>query len=483
MDAAADRAWEMCAGRAEFENRKTAMRNAFIDGIGGFPRRTALNARTTAVVRRDGYTIEKVLFESQPRHYVTALAFVPDPAKFKAPYPAVLVPCGHSSNGKASEGYQRACVMGAKEGFLMLIYDPIDQGERAQKSVGWGRNPCNGHNTTGVQALRFGGSTARFRIWDGIRALDYLCSRKDVDGGRLGCMGNSGGGTLTAYLMALDPRIKAASPSCYITSIREVVNAIGPQDAEQCIYGQLPAGLNHASLVLMGSAAVRLQVSEKDFFPLAGALETFRVVKTAAEKFGIGDRYDMTVVPGPHGWKESSRRSSLDWMRRWLLGEKPTRTEADYRALDVGFDLKKVDCGLPETEVNVTPSGSVADLPDARSVYDIMRDEALAKVKAPVLELKDEVAAAHVFYSSRNPAEEKAMLCQMLGTSLVEERVKYIFGKANTMSRPFLYAHGSWCVPARRAYERSPELFAGIMTVDDRNFADAVRGELRDAVR
>ena len=483
LDAAADRAWENCPNKAAFEKRRAAMRKAFIDGIGGFPERTPLNARTTAVVRREGYTIEKVLFESQPRHYVTALAFVPDPAKFKAPYPAVLVPCGHSRGGKDSAGYQRACVMGAKEGFLMFIYDPIDQGERVQNSVGWNRGPGYGHNTTGIQALRFGGSTARFRIWDGIRSLDYLCERKDVDGSRLGCIGNSGGGTLTSYLMALDPRIKAASPSCYITSIREVTRSIGPQDAEQCIYGQLPAGLNHASLVIMGSSAVRLQVSEEDFFPLKGAMETFRVVKKTAEKFGIADRYDMTVVAGPHGWKESSRRSSLDWMRQWLMGEKPSRTEADYRALDVGFDLRCVDCGLPAEEVNVTPTGNVADIPGARSVYDIMRDEALAKVKAPVLELKDEIKAAHIFYTSRDPAEEKAMLCQMLGTSLVEERMKYIFGQAKNLGKPFLYAHGSWCVPARKAYEKHPELFAGIMTVDDRNFADAVRGELRNAVR
>ena len=206
-----------------------------------------------------------------------------------------------------------------------------------------------------------------------------------------------------------------------------------------------------------------------------------QVKERMAEKFGIGERYDMTVVAGPHGWKESSRRSSLDWMRRWLMGEKPTRTEADYRALDAGFDLKAVDCGLPAEEVNVTPTGNVADIPGARSVYDIMRDEALAHVKAPVLELKDEIRAAHIFYTSRDPAEEKAMLCQMLGTSLVEERMKYIFDQAKKKDRPFLYAHGSWCVPARKAYEKSPELFAGVMTVDDRNFADAVRGELKPA--
>jgi hypothetical protein len=99
------------------------------------------------------------------------------------------------------------------------------------------------------------------------------------------------------------------------------------------------------------------------------------------------------------------------------------------------------------------------------------------------LELKDVVATVHTFYSSRDPAEEKAVLCQMLGVSLVEERMKYVFDEAKKLGKPFLYAHGSWCVPARKAYERSPGLFAGIMTVEDRNFADAVRGELKPVSR
>src|SRR5207248_9320368 len=88
------------------------------------------------------------------------------------------------------------------------------------------------HTMAGVGALLVGGSTATYRIWDGLRSLDYLAGRPEVDAKRLGCTGNSGGGTLTAYLMVLDDRLVAAAPSCYITSLERLFATIGPQDAD-----------------------------------------------------------------------------------------------------------------------------------------------------------------------------------------------------------------------------------------------------------
>ena len=91
-----------------------------------------------------------------------------------------------------------------------------------------------------------GRSTASYRIWDGIRSLDYLATRPEIDAKKLGCTGCSGGGTLTSYLMALDDRIVAAAPSCYITSLERLFATIGPQDAEQNITGQVAFGMDHA---------------------------------------------------------------------------------------------------------------------------------------------------------------------------------------------------------------------------------------------
>ena len=87
----------------------------------------------------------------------------------------------------------------------------------------------------GIGAILVGRQLASYRIWDGIRALDYLASRPEIDSARLACTGNSGGGTMTSYLMALDDRIAVAAPSCFITSLERLFATIGPQDAEQNI--------------------------------------------------------------------------------------------------------------------------------------------------------------------------------------------------------------------------------------------------------
>lgn len=462
-DKAADAAWEAVTNRAQFEARRSALRERFLADVGAFPERTPLVARIVATVPRKGYRVEKVLFASRPGFHVPALVYVPDAARFAPPYPAVLVTCGHSDNGKANAGYQRACVMGANEGFLMMIYDPIDQGERLMSTDG---SCCSGHNQFGAKAHGLGLSAAHFCIWDGMRCLDYLQSRSDVKTDRLGLMGNSGGGTMTALIAAADPRVKAAAPSCYISTIRDVVRSIGPQDAEQCVWRQLKDGINHASLVLMAEAAVRLQFSDGDFFPLAGARSTYDVVRRTAGRVGLGARYSATVVRGPHGWKESSRRSSLDWMRQWLMDEEPNgRTDADYVALDGMFDAAVADCGLPDAEAKVAPGGSVLNLPGERTVSDLLVDHAIG-AKTPRMVFRETAPPRHSFYGAKSAAEENAVLCLMLGKNLVEERTREILAqarawKARGESKPVLVAEDAWIRPAERAFAEAPELFAG----------------------
>src|SRR3989442_272327 len=128
------------------------------------------------------------------------------------------------------------------------------------------KTPLNAR-VVGVGALLVGGNTATFRIWDGIRSLDYLASRPEIDAKRLGCTGCSGGGTLTSYLMALDERIVAAAPSCYITSLERLFATIGPQDAEQNITGQVAFGMEHADYLLLHAPRPALLLTgTRDFF-------------------------------------------------------------------------------------------------------------------------------------------------------------------------------------------------------------------------
>ena len=169
------------------------MHDFFVEQIGGFPERTPLNARIVDTQQRDGYRVEKVILESMPGLFVTALLYLPEA---EPPYPGVLVPCGHSTEGKGRDLYQRAPILMAKNGMAALCYDPIEQGERRQLFNDDGTPYTSGvlgHQLMGVGCILLGRNAAMFRIWDGMRCIDYLESRDDIAPGRIGCTGISGG--------------------------------------------------------------------------------------------------------------------------------------------------------------------------------------------------------------------------------------------------------------------------------------------------
>ena len=378
-DTAADKVFLDHRSERSLRRHQRRLRESWTKSFGGYPKRTPLNARVTGVVPRDGYRIEKVLFESLPGLFVTAHLFLPDEIPdCKPPYPGILICCGHSGEGKGIAGYQRAAVLAALDGFAALIYDPIDQGERLQLP---GKNPphnVHGHNITGISAMLLGWNTARFRIWDGMRALDYMQSRKEINPKRLGVMGNSGGGTLSSYIMALDDRIGSGAPSCYITSLTELCDRCGPQDAEQNFFGQLAFGINHAGFVMARAPSpVCINCTHGDFFPFDGTKKTFAVAQDVFKRFGWDERIAMLDVPGPHGWQEGTRSGSVQWMRRWLKNDAAALPlDLDrLRKISAEFNDKQSDCGLVKENAWVTETGQVRDLPGARSVYDIMRDE------------------------------------------------------------------------------------------------------------
>lgn len=381
LDRAADAAWTQCASPAALAERQSEVRNKVIEAIGGFPERTPLNAKTTGVVERDGCKIEKVLFESRPGHFVTAHLFLPDTARCAPPWPGVVVPCGHSLAGKRAPYYQRAGLAGARAGLATLIYDPIEQGERRQRDdKGW-KGSVKGHNHIGHRAHLLGWSTAQFRIWDGMRACDYLASRSDVDAGRIGVTGMSGGGTLSAYLNALDSRFCAAAPSGFISTIRDVYDNLGPQDAEQVVFGQAAFGFNHLGIVSLRAPSPLLVVATHgDYFPFMGSLETFANAKKVYSLLGAEGNVALMESAGPHGWYESTRAAAMLWLKRWIAPG-AAAWPPDFtalRRLDLGFAYTPENSALAfakGAEGNVTPTGRVLDLPGFRSVFDIMRDE------------------------------------------------------------------------------------------------------------
>jgi dienelactone hydrolase len=356
----------------QYEQRKTpeqiaayqkGLREQFIAAIGGLPPRTPLNPRVTGAIRRDGYHVEKVIFESQPKFYVTALLFLPEGDKFTPPFPGVLVPCGHAGEAKAYEAYQTMGALLALNGMAALVFDPIDQGERSQMPSAlpnlWG---TNAHTTLGIGSILLGRNTARFEIWDGMRAIDYLQARPEIDPNRIGCTGNSGGGTQTSYLMALDDRIKAAAPSCYITGFKALLSTIGPQDAEQNIFGQVTFGMDHADYLMMRApTSILLCAATGDFFDIQGTWTSFRCAKRLYTRLGAPERISLLENDAQHNYNTVQRQGVARWMARWLLDNDKPIAEPNIKL-------------LTDEEARCTPDGQVMHLEGARSTYDLNRD-------------------------------------------------------------------------------------------------------------
>ena len=388
-DLAADAAWTACTTKDALQARQKQVRSALVAALGGFPEKCPLNVTVTGRVQRDGYTVEKILFESQPNHHVTANLFLPDPAKFPGKRPGIVIPCGHSENGKGSKCYQRGALQAAQAGMVALLFDPIDQGERCQSRNSATIWNCVAHNNAGRRAELLGWSTARFRTWDGIRCLDVLAERPEVDASKLGVMGHSGGGTMTSWIMALDDRVACAAPSGFLSTMRAVCEQCGPQDAEQFVFGELTFGFNHLGHILLRAPSPVLHcASHGDFFPFSGVLETSARAADVYARMGAADAYSLSDTIGPHHWHESTRTRAVAWMDRWLQGGTGPGSMAGHRNLQYGFDYANVDTGIgfaPKNmtdmrtnrwEASVTPTGCTLDLPGERTVYDLMRAEA-----------------------------------------------------------------------------------------------------------
>jgi cephalosporin-C deacetylase-like acetyl esterase len=360
--------------------------------VGPLPERTPLHARTLGVIDCEGYRIERVLFESRPRHHVTANLYLPD--ETSRPVPGVLVPCGHSNNGKASAAYQSACVLLALNGCAALIYDPIGQGERHQlpDPIGHGTNE---HTLVGVGTLLVGWNTATFRIWDGLRSMDYLASRPEVDSKRLGCTGNSGGGTMTTWLMALDDRISVAAPSCFITTLERLFKTIGPQDCEQHFPGQGPAGIDHTDFITMRAPKPTLVLAaEQDFFDFDGTRTAAREAEAVYRLLGQPQRIGLFSHDDEHGFSRPRREAAVHWMRRWLCEDDRPVSEPELTL--------QTDAAL-----QVTAAGQVVgEFAEERTVVDFSRERAE--------ELREARAAR---WASQSTVERQGMLREAIRMS------------------------------------------------------------------
>jgi dienelactone hydrolase len=383
-----DRAWAQDEARqAAFAKVRTEadllalrkeMRTRVLDMIGGLPEtRTPLNARVTGTIPMDGYRIEKVVFESLPGLHVTALVYVPDAPG--GPKPAVLVPCGHSPDGKSFRNYQEISGQLARRGYVVISWDPVGQGERSQywdaaRARSRYNLVCGEHAVLGNLACVAGTTLDRYMVWDGMRALDYLLTRPDVDAARIAVTGTSGGGFQSLYLGALDERIKVVAPSCFVTSLpMRMANRIfedPDSDPEQDPYRLVSAGIDHPGLMLLiYPRPVILLAAVKDFFPIEGTRKTFREVAALYRAFGHGDRIAMAEGVHGHMYSPENRRAAFAFIDRF--SGMPARTTLD--------PIKVLDAPA----LRVTPTGQVRVDLGGRSLPEIIREEFRARPQLP----------------------------------------------------------------------------------------------------
>lgn len=357
--------------RADAEAYIRDMREKVAKCFGPFPEKTPLNAKTTGTLERDTYTVEKVVFESRPRFFVTANLYVPKAAKGQK-LPGVVGSCGHSHNGKAEPAYQSFCQGLARMGYVVLIFDPIGQGERLQYAhVEKDHRPGVGvgeHLLAGNQQFLVGEFFGSWRAWDGIRALDYLLSRPEVDPKHVGITGNSGGGTMTTWLCGVESRWTMAAPACFVTTMRRNLENELPQDTEQCPPHALALGLDHADfLACMTPKPVIILAKEKDFFDVRGSEEAYRRLRHLYKLLGAEDNVKLHVGPTGHGYTIENREAMYQFFNK-ATGVSDAKTEPK-------LTIEK------DADLFAAPQGQVSEL-KSRTAFSFTRESAVALSKA-----------------------------------------------------------------------------------------------------
>jgi dienelactone hydrolase len=372
--------------RAEAEAYVQEVRRKIQRCFGPWPEKTPLNPRVTGVVERDAYKIEKVLFESRPRFLVSANLYVPRGRKF--PVPGVVGSCGHSTNGKAADAYQSFAQGLTRQGYVVLIFDPIGQGERLQYTHQDAKvRPRPGvgeHLHAGNQQFLIGEFFGSWRAWDGIRALDYLLSRPEVDPRQVGITGNSGGGTMTTWLCGVEQRWSMAAPGCFVTTFRRNLENELPADTEQCPPRVLAQHLDHADfLAALAPKPVIILAKERDFFDIRGAEEAYQRLRRLYTLLGAEDRVRLFTGPTEHGYSQENREAMYQWFNRV--------THLSDATAEPKLVIEK------DETLWCTPSGQVADL-ESRTVFSFTRDrsKALAQQRSRLteMELKQAVATS-----------------------------------------------------------------------------------------
>ena len=335
----------------EWESRKPQLRAQILKDVGleDLDRRGPVKWISKGIIDRDGYTIEKIIYESYPGMWVPALVYAPK--GLRAPAPAMVSIPGHEyCEGKSGESIQARGVNLARRGLIVISYDYIDTFERNT-----GLNPCatmpyGGGNDHGLSAFSFtgGGKPTGLEILDGIRAIDYLYTRKDVDRNRIGFTGESGGGNSTYWLAALDSRIHLAVSVVAVTSFDYWIRNDRDWD-----WHQRPFGIRRVADIwtLLALAAPRpllvissLRGTDSSEAPVEQAEIAVHQARKVYDLYGKGGDIQLWQSSTSHGFQLDKRQRMYAWVEKYFFGHNVEWSKEMPFTFEPQTELV---CGLP----------------------------------------------------------------------------------------------------------------------------------------
>lgn len=365
---------------SEWIKRQEYVKSVLGEIVGPFPPRTPLNPRITGILKKDGYRVEKIIIESIPGYYVTGCMFIPDGIKGKRP--AILDAIGHSEGSFRKESYQNVIHNLVRKGFIVFAIDPVGQAEKedyydplTKKSVV--EEGEDSHCYFGNQCFISGFSVIKYFIWDGIRAIDYLCSRKEVDPERIGVTGLSGGGTVTSFLCAFDERIKAAAPYNWAVYDRWLMETHGEQGAETYIYHGLLHGITFADLLEARAPKPTLMIkTTRDYLPIQAAREAYSEIMKAYKAFGKEEYLELIEDDAEHQFTRKNNEATYAFFQKYLdLPGDPAEAEAEM---------------ISREELKVSPTGRVSTyFSDAETISSLNKKETEPLIRNLVESRKD----------------------------------------------------------------------------------------------
>ncbi|QKG57059.1 acetylxylan esterase [Hymenobacter sp. BRD128] len=367
---ALDAALASAAGTAAYRD---SARARFRRVLGPLPARTPLRARVVGTVAQVGFRIEKIIYESLPHHHVTANLYVPAGQGEK---PAALLFCGHEQTSKATPSYQQTARLLARNGFVVLVIDPVSQGERMQLVDPGGKFLTRGgtteHTLLNAQANLLGTNLPAEELWDNVRSLDYLLTRPEVDAARVGCLGNSGGATQTAYFIGYDERVKVAALCSYVAAGERNLTLTGPADGCVMLPGAGAAGLDVADWPIMFAPKPLLLLTGRyDFVDQTDLEAAYADTRRAYAALGAAAQTDIFTYDDGHGISVPKRAAAVAWFRRWLGASGPAVAE------------EATPIALPEATLRCTATGQVATaFKDEQSLAALHLAQARALAKA-----------------------------------------------------------------------------------------------------